>query len=52
MDVEVMVMRKEPITVDSASLGVVEGPEEATGILVAVVLVEVRTNSGEEGAAQ
>lgn len=48
MDVEVMVMMTDPITLDSVLPGVEEDPEEVTEILVAVVSVEVRTNSGEE----
>ena len=49
---EVMVMRREPITRDSALPGEVEDPEEATEIPVAVVLVEDRISSGGLEAVQ
>ena len=45
-------MRRDPITLDSALLGEVEDPEEATGIPGAVVLVEVRISSGEVEAVE
>ena len=44
---EVMAMTTAPITLGSALPGAGEDPEEATVILGAVVLVEVRTSSGE-----